>query len=165
MLNYLLIMRHAKSSWKDEGLADHDRPLNKRGRESADRIAQILTAKHCAPDIIWSSDAQRTKETALRMIRVIPGAQQISYEPGFYMAGALHVLDLLSAAKEPDGALMLLGHNPGWEGLFAHFSGHHERFPTGACAVFARKDPAADWRTSEAWQFKELLRPRDLMNS
>jgi len=165
MLSYLLIMRHAKSSWKDEGLSDHDRPLNKRGRAAADMMGTVLTAKNYAPDIIWASDAQRTKETAQRLIRIIPGAQTISYQPDFYMAGALQALDLLSAVAEPDGKLMLLGHNPGWEGLFEHFSGHYERFPTGACGVFARKDPAADWRSPAAWQFKELLRPRDLMDA
>jgi phosphohistidine phosphatase SixA len=57
---------------------------------------------------------------------------------------------------------MLLGHNPGWEGLFEYFSGHYERFPTGACAVFSRKDKLANWLTPKAWAFETLLRPRDL---
>jgi len=156
-------MRHAKSSWKDESLDDHSRVLSKRGRLAADTIAKVLISKNYSPDIIWSSDAQRTKETALRMIRIIPGAQEVFYESGFYMAGALHALDLLSEAQEPDGKLMLLGHNPGWEGLFEYFSGQYERFPTGACGVFLRKDRSANWLTPEAWQFKELLLPRNLI--
>jgi len=156
-------MRHAKSSWEDENLPDHSRPLNKRGRDSADIIAKALILRRYSPDTIWSSDAERTKETALRIIRIIPGTQNIFYQPGFYMAGALQALDLLETSNEPDGKLMLLGHNPGWEGLFEHFSRHYERFPTGTCAVFLRKDTSADWLSPQAWQFKELLRPRELM--
>ncbi len=162
MLTNLLIMRHAKSSWGDEDLSDHDRPLNKRGQAAADMIGQVLTAKNYPPDIIWASDAQRTKETAQRIIRVTPGAQDLRYQPEFYLAGAIHVLNLLRSVDEPSGRLMLLGHNPGWEGLFEHFSGHPENFPTAACAIFTRKDPSAHWLTAQAWQFRDFLRPRDL---
>ena len=163
MLSHLLIMRHAKSSWADENLTDHARPLNARGRESADVMASTLTAKGFAPDVIWSSDAQRTRETATRMIRVIPGPQQVFYQPEFYMASAHQALQICAAADEPDGKLMLLGHNPGWEDLFDHFSGHHQLYPTAGCGIFARKDESAHWLTPEAWQLKEFLKPRDLM--
>ena len=163
MLTHLLIMRHAKSSWTDASLPDHARPLNGRGRESADVIAATLTAKGFAPDVIWSSDAQRTRETATRMIRVIPGAQQVFYQPEFYMASANQALQICTAADEPDGKLMLLGHNPGWEDLFDHFSGHHQQYATGCCGVFVRKDKSAHWLSPEAWHFKIFLQPRDLM--
>jgi len=156
-------MRHAKSSWDNETLTDHARPLNMRGRESADMIAKTLTAKNVAPDIIWSSDAQRTKETAARMIAIIPGAQTIFYQPGFYMANTHQVLNLCAASEEPDGKLLLLGHNPGWADLFEHFSGHTHRYPTGACAIFARANESENWLTPTAWQFKDILLPRALL--
>ena len=38
----LLVLRHAKSSWKHAGLDDHDRPLNKRGQRNAPRMGQLL---------------------------------------------------------------------------------------------------------------------------
>ena len=126
-------------------------------------MAATLTAKKIAPDIIWSSDAQRTKETATRMIRVIPGPQQIFYQPEFYMASASQALQICTAADEPDGKLLLLGHNPGWEDLFQHFSGNYQRFATATCGVFARKDKTADWLSPAAWQLKELLLARELM--
>ena len=107
-------MRHAKSSWDYVDLKDHDRPLNERGQKSADKVAQVLNAQGYAPDIIWCSDAQRTKETAVRIIRVIPGPQKIFHQPGFYMASADNALQFCASAEEPDGNLMLLGHNPGW---------------------------------------------------
>jgi len=163
MLSHLLIMRHAKSSWADETQTDHQRPLNLRGRESADVIAATLTARGFAPDIIWSSDAQRTKETAIRMIRVIPGPQQVFYQPEFYMASANKALQVCGSADEPSGKLMLLGHNPGWSNLFNYFSGTHHRYPTATCAVFTRKDESADWLTADAWQLKDILIAREIM--
>ena len=156
-------MRHAKSSWDDVDLSDHDRPLDERGRQSADKVAQVLNAKGYAPDIIWCSDAERTKETAVRIIRIIPGPQKIFHQPGFYMASAESVLQLCASAEEPDGNLMLLGHNPGWADLFELFSGTYHRYPTGACGVFARKDTEAPWLSPDAWQFEALLLPRELM--
>ena len=156
-------MRHAKSSWDDVNLSDHQRPLNERGRKSADKIAQTLNAQGYAPDVIWCSDAERTKETALRIMRIIPGAQTIFHQPDFYMASADAVLQLCASAEEPDGNLLLLGHNPGWADLFEHFSGHYHRYPTGTCGVFARKDDTESWLSPTAWQFKALLLPRELM--
>jgi phosphohistidine phosphatase len=38
----LLLMRHAKSSWKDEALPDHERPLTKRGRKDSKRMAKVI---------------------------------------------------------------------------------------------------------------------------
>jgi len=92
MLTHLLLMRHAKSSWKDQSLADHARPLNKRGRREADIIARTLTAKGFAPDIIWSSDAERTSETAARLISIMPGAQSIIRTAEFYHASSAKVI-------------------------------------------------------------------------
>ncbi|MEP7080118.1 MAG: histidine phosphatase family protein, partial [Ginsengibacter sp.] len=41
----LIVVRHAKSSWAQSGLADFDRPLNERGKESAPKMAKILAEK------------------------------------------------------------------------------------------------------------------------
>ncbi|MFU8827788.1 MAG: SixA phosphatase family protein, partial [Brevefilum sp.] len=60
----LLLMRHAKSSWKDDNLTDHARPLKKRGRKDAKRIAQVMDKNDLIPDLILSSSAVRAAETA-----------------------------------------------------------------------------------------------------
>ncbi len=156
---HLLLMRHAKSSWHHEGLTDHERPLNDRGRRAARDIGGVLRAKGLVPDIVWSSDSARTRETFARTFA------DTNIEPrwhsSFYHASANQVLYVCAEQGEPDGILMLLGHNPGWEDLLFHFSGLSRRMPTGACAIFRRTRTKTDWLERESWRLVELLLPRD----
>lgn len=172
MLSHLLIMRHAKSSWSNPDLPDHARPLNKRGKASADAVGRVLHSRGYSPDLIWSSDSMRTKETAQRLVRIIPGAQKAIYEPGFYHASAEQALSLCEQRGEPEREplgnvspikLMLLGHNPGWTSLYEMFSGQSHAFPTATCAVFARKAEAGHWLSPESWRVVDFLLARDLL--
>lgn len=157
-------MRHAKSSWDDPALSDHERPLNKRGRASADAVATALHARGYAPELIWSSDAQRTRETAERMIRKIPGPQTILVSPEFYHASPEDVFQVCESADEPAvSRLMLLGHNPGWALLYDIYAGSPHDFPTGACAVFKRTPADAPWYSPDCWKAVDLILPRELL--
>lgn len=162
MLTHLLLMRHAKSSWKSDVNSDHERPLNDRGREAATAVGGALTARGYAPQTIWCSDAKRTRETAMRLIRAIPGAQTVEYFSEFYHASPSEVLTVAKSRGEPDvERLMWLGHNPGWSELSGLFSGQHDDFPTGAVAVFERIDDA-DWLSPKNWRLIDFILPRDL---
>jgi len=59
----LLILRHAKSSWSEEDLSDHDRPLNKRGRHDAPKMGELIRKKGLQPQLIICSGAKRARET------------------------------------------------------------------------------------------------------
>ncbi|MEM7320772.1 MAG: histidine phosphatase family protein [Pseudomonadota bacterium] len=108
MTRTLILTRHAKSSWDDPWLADHERPLNKRGRKAAGRIGRWLTERGYIPDQVVSSDAMRTRETLARMD--LPTIST-KFTRNLYHAGPLAMLDTLSKA---DGeTVLLLGHNPG----------------------------------------------------
>jgi phosphohistidine phosphatase len=163
MLTHLLLMRHAKSSWSDASLTDHERPLNGRGRRAATSIGQVLTTKGVAPETIWSSDSKRTTETAMRLIRAIPGAQRIDYFSEMYHASAPEMLGVAANHGEPSDIkrLMWLGHNPGWAGLHEHFTGRSHRFPTAACLVLERRN-TGNWLEAAQWRPVELILPRDL---
>ena len=163
MLPRLLLMRHAKSSWSDGSMSDHQRPLNKRGKRAAEAMGKTLTARGYAPDIIWSSDATRTRETAMLLIRAMPGAQTVLYNPDFYHASAEIVLRVCGKQIEPTAPLMLLGHNPGWSELHTYFTGRIDDYPTGACTVLTRKDnEVSDWLNPAAWSFTDFITPRNL---
>ena len=165
MLSHLLLMRHAKSSWSDGSLSDHERPLNKRGERAALNIGEALVARGYLPDIIWSSDAVRTRQTATRLIRAIPGAQMVQYNPDFYHASLKTVLMICGKQIEPDGKLMLLGHNPGWAALHEYFTGQYHDYPTGACTVLSRtKYESGDWLDPKSWRLIDLILPRELEN-
>jgi phosphohistidine phosphatase len=60
----VLILRHAKSSWKHPELSDHDRPLNKRGKRDAPIMGRLLKKEDLVPDIIMTSTAIRARSTA-----------------------------------------------------------------------------------------------------
>ena len=162
MLTHLLIMRHAKSAWDDPELSDHHRPLNARGRRAATAVGQALTARGYAPETIWSSDAKRTRETAMRLIRAIPGAQRVDYFSEMYHASAEEMLRIAGREGEPEDAarLMWLGHNPGWASLHRHFTGRDHRYPTGACLVLRRT--RGDWLDPGSWRAVDLVLPREL---
>jgi phosphohistidine phosphatase len=163
MLNRLLLMRHAKSSWADASMSDHERPLNSRGEKAAVAMGAALHARGYAPNIIWSSDAKRTRETAMRLIRAMPGAQTVNFVSDFYHASIGDVLRVCGHATEPDGALMLLGHNPGWAELHSYFTGQHVDYPTGACTVLTRRqNDISDWLDPSAWKLTDFIKPRDL---
>jgi len=164
MLHHLLLMRHAKSSWATPDMSDHERPLNERGRNAASAVGAALHARGYAPDTIWSSDSKRTRETAMRLIRAIPGAQTINYSPEFYHASVETVLQTCGQAVEPDGSLMLLGHNPGWAALHTYFTEQSHDYPTGACTVLTRIAGAqSDWLDPAAWRLTDFILPRDLV--
>jgi len=76
----------------------------------------------------------------------IPGAQIVNYNSDFYHASVETVLTVCGKQIEPDGKLMLLGHNPGWAALHEYFTGHYHNYPTGACTVMSRNyDSDGDW--------------------
>src|SRR5450631_3547106 len=63
MTHHLFLLRHAKSSWDDPGLLDHDRPLSKRGRNAAGLMRQWMASNGVEPDLVFVSTSRRTVET------------------------------------------------------------------------------------------------------
>ena len=84
-------MRHAKSSWKYPDLSDHERPLNKRGRKAAIKIAKELIRLEWTPEKLYSSDSERTKETWSRMDKHIDGVD-VEYSHKLYHSGTKKIL-------------------------------------------------------------------------
>ncbi len=74
----LLLLRHAKSSWNDPSLADHDRPLKKRGRKAAPRMGRWLQENGLRPDCVLCSTATRARET---LQLVLGDANHIPHQP------------------------------------------------------------------------------------
>lgn len=108
----LYIMRHAKSSWKYEDLSDHDRPLNKRGRDDAPLMAQELAINNTKLQLIISSPAVRALTTATLVARELNyDADDIMVEERIYGADAEELLEITREAPAEVDSLMLVGHN------------------------------------------------------
>ncbi len=60
----LYIVRHAKSSWEYDGIADIDRPLNIRGIKDAHLLSNHLAETLKKPDVFVTSSANRALHTS-----------------------------------------------------------------------------------------------------
>ena len=115
-MHTLYLLRHAKSSWSDATLVDHERPLSPRGRRDAKRIADHLLRLGIVPALVLCSTARRTRET-LELVGRALDAATVSLESELYAASATTLLERLHAVPEEVGSVMLIGHNPGLEHL------------------------------------------------
>jgi phosphohistidine phosphatase len=132
-----MLLRHAKSSWKDAEVDDHERPLNKRGKKTAPQMGRFLSKEGLVPDLILTSTAVRARDTAKAVAKAASYKGPIELLEGLYLATAGRLMDE-AQSHTPDsvGRLLLVGHNPGMEDLVEILSGKREAFPTGALAVF-----------------------------
>jgi phosphohistidine phosphatase len=162
-MKILILLRHAKSSWKDKDVSDHDRPLNKRGKRDAPRMGRLLQKEELVPDIILSSTAVRARDTAVRLAKSCYYKGQITYADSLYLGGAEAYLDALKILPNDFKIVLVVGHNPDIEGLVMILTGQAERIPT---AALARIDlTIGDWSTLSSESKGRLVRiwkPKEL---
>lgn len=160
----LLILRHAKSSWKDQRLADHDRPLNKRGKKDAPRMGKLLRAEDLVPDLIVTSTAVRARMTAEAVADASGYEGDVVATGSFYQAGPEEYLAYLHDLPDTYKRVMVVGHNPGLEELLETLTGALEPLPTAALAQIAL--PIDRWQALDSATPGELVnvwRPRQLV--
>lgn len=133
----LILVRHAKSSWKDASLADMDRPLNKRGKRSAPLMADWLVSSGARPDLILSSPAKRAFTTARAMAAASQQApEDIQVEQDLYFTGTHGMLRTLERVDDRFLRVMMVGHNPVMTQLLNQLTGADVwNMPTCAIAV------------------------------
>jgi phosphohistidine phosphatase len=128
----LLILRHAKSSWQDPGMTDHDRPLNDRGKQDAPRIGRLICDQGLHPDLILSSTAKRARSTAKRVIEGGGFACSPQLLDELYMASADTYIEVLRQQPSEYERILVVGHNPGLEELVVLLTGTSPTLPTAA---------------------------------
>lgn len=128
----LYILRHAKSSWDSPGLADHDRPLNKRGETDAPAMGKYLKLAGVKPDLILSSTALRAKTTAELIAKEIGyDIEQIELTKRLYHAGEHEIMDVLAEIDSSINRVIITGHNPGFTYAINYFANHNlDNLPT-----------------------------------
>jgi len=158
----LYLLRHAKSSWKEPGLEDFDRPLNGRGQDAAPLVGRFIRKKKLTVDLLLSSPAARARQTA-SLVREAAGlSAALLFDERIYEADAARLLEVVSQAAESADALMLVGHNPGLEELLRLLTGEERQMQTAALAC-VELDVEKWAKTRErAGRLEWLVRPKDL---
>jgi len=160
----LVLVRHAKSSWADPDIIDHDRPLNARGRRAAPLVGRHLRQAGLRPDLVLCSSATRARQT-LELLRIRPGGE-VLVEDQLYGAGASELLTRLGKVPAAIGTVLLIGHSPGIEELarllIVDGDALIETFPT--CAVADLLLPIRTWKEldSGVGRLHAFVIPRDL---
>jgi phosphohistidine phosphatase len=150
MSRYLFIVRHAEAESND-GVADIDRSLNRRGMDSVARIGHRLRAAGERPDRICSSPSKRTVQTILGLCSYLDYPEShIVWESDLYLAGLGELLEVLTQSPPSCNRLMLVGHNPGLQVLLSRLLGDKQAnsipqsLPTMAVAKL--EIVSDDWR-------------------
>ena len=108
----LILVRHAKSSWKDINLDDFDRPLNKRGKKDAPLMGKKLKKRQVIPDLILSSPAKRARKTAKAVAKAIAyPKKKIVFNYKMYHSSAKYLFKMVRNMDDKHKTIMLFGHN------------------------------------------------------
>jgi phosphohistidine phosphatase len=158
----LLLLRHAKSSWDDPALADHDRPLAARGRKAAQLIGAYLRRERIPVSLVLCSSARRARET----LELVDPSGELQIEPELYGASREQLHERVRQLPEASDSVMLIGHNPAIQELAASLAGDdgeltEQKFPTGALAVLTFGGPWRALRTGDA-KLAAFVKPREL---
>jgi len=147
----LLLLRHAKSDWS-QGVDDHERPLNVRGRKAAPRVGTYMARHDLLPDLIVASTATRVRETLDLVLGAFKVAPRVIHDPRIYEAAPDALMTVIRETPREVKTLLLVGHNPGLAELADRLiaSGSADararlaaKFPTAALAVIDLK--GSDW--------------------
>lgn len=139
-MKQLIILRHAKSSWDDSGIADFDRPLNARGNTDAPKLGGYMRQHSIVPQKVLVSSALRARQTIKLLAENHPALTKdlIEVENRLYGAGLVSLLYVIGEQPDDIDILMLAAHNPGLHQLINHLSKKRiSKLPTCGLAICA----------------------------
>lgn len=140
----LILLRHSKSDWSGDE-ADIDRPLAKRGRRQAREAGQWLGTHVGTIDLAVVSTARRARATWDLVSAELGERPKTRHDDDAYAASVGELLDIVRGLGEELGTVVLVGHNPGLEGLTETLTGGWVPLPTSALAVVELGGP---WRSA-----------------
>ncbi|MCA9557487.1 MAG: histidine phosphatase family protein [Myxococcales bacterium] len=161
MQRRLVLMRHAKSSWANSLLSDHDRPLNDRGQREAPVMGARLVEAGWVPQVVVSSDSQRTRETWEGLCEHLPADLEPTFTGALYLARPPAVQQALRGLDDAVETVMLLGHNPGFSMAVHWLSGVEVDLKTAHAALLTIDAPdwAAAAKAARGWTLVDVLTP------
>jgi phosphohistidine phosphatase len=168
----LLLLRHAKSSWGEPQMDDHERPLAKRGVRDAARIGSYIVEHDLVPDLVLCSDAVRTRATlTIVLSRLEAAAPRIAYDRALYLAEPAGILGRLAQVDASERRVMVIGHNPGTHALALGLTGSGNGkslaqlalgFPTAGLAVIDFEAEGWDLIRAGQGKLRTFVSPKTL---
>jgi phosphohistidine phosphatase len=161
-MRILYLLRHAKSSWKDDTLSDFDRPLKGRGRRAAEQMGQVLAEEKLKSPLVISSPAVRARETTELVLESAGFKLQPRFDERIYEADVRTLLEVARSIPDSSDTAILVGHNPGFENLLSYFTGDNRHMST--CALARIEFDVRRWSevAEEKGRLELFVTPRDL---
>jgi phosphohistidine phosphatase len=159
------LLRHAKSSWENAALSDHDRPLAPRGHKAGTRLRRFASDNGVRPELVLCSTALRARAT-LDLVRPGLGTPRVELDGSIYLASPDTLLRLLRLLEPTVACVMLVGHNPGLHELACLLAPPGpEALPTGALVEMHLE--IDDWPSAKPGcaTLERLVLPRALGDS
>lgn len=125
----IIIFRHAKSSWNNSSLNDHERPLIKRGINAAHEMGKFIKKENLIPDIIFCSTAERAKQTLELASSEFDKEIETIYKKEIYTDGLNYAISNVKNLPEKLDSVMFVGHSPDCKILTTHFTGNPFPYP------------------------------------
>ena len=169
----LLLLRHAKSSWSEDEVPDHERPLNPRGQRAAKAIAKHMAESDLRPDTVLCSTAVRTRQTVDALLKRWPDLP-VTHDDALYLAVPEAIISVVSAC-DPAKRVLVVGHIPGMEQLVKALidptARHNDRaradvstkYPTAGLARLAIDIDSWKHLKPNSGRLIEFTKPRDLV--
>lgn len=153
----LFLVRHAKSSWDNSELSDHDRPLSKRGKRDAPFMGKLLNQKHIKPDIIITSSAKRAYSTAKNFVKELNYKKgKLVVDKNIYESGTSELINIIKKIDDKHNSVMLFGHNPALTMLNNYLSDKSiDNIPT--CAVVTIEFDVDSWGKISSGSGKQVF--------
>ena len=170
----LYVMRHAKSSWDDLNLSDHERPLNTRGKKAAKKICEFFVKRKISFDLIVLSTSTRTKKTLKILQKKIDKPKKIIISKNLYLANENDIVLKIKEINENYKKVLLINHEPAITNLVNYlvknkknnlFKLINYKFPTAAFAKIVFDFNKWSLINSNTGILKNFIRPKDIHDS
>ena len=141
----LSLVRHANAE-QDSDVRDFDRPLSRKGRNEAEDMAKRFLERELVPDLILTSAAVRTRETADAFARVLGvPARLLQADDALYLADGEQILAMIRAVGPRVTHLMVIGHNPGISAAAISLAPEAVTTDLPTCGTLTMRVTCANW--------------------
>jgi len=167
MRKRLTLLRHAKSSYRDFGLSDHDRPLSPRGERDAPAMGKRQVDDGVRPSLILTSTAVRARQTA-RLFAQATGYPRefVQSERGLYLAEPNAILEIVGLQDDSFNAITVCGHNPGITELACILSRTHiDNVPTSGIVILDAEIESWEQAERARWSLVKFDYPKKVSST